>query len=122
MSIRDVLVHQFYDIAPSVIILCLGTGAMLLWRRTRRVATLVQLLSAVLMLIAWSLFELRIQTTGEFETTSYSLLLRAPWLRFAVDACMWSSIFVFSTAYVWDAITQRACNQAIQRTAPRSDA
>jgi uncharacterized membrane protein YGL010W len=107
MSLPDVLIHQFYDIAPSVIIISVCAGAVLLWRATRRVAALVQLASAVLMLVAWSLFELRIQTTGEFETTSYSLFLRAPWLRFAVDASMWSSIFVFSFAYFWYAITER---------------
>ena len=114
------LVHQFYDIAPSVIIVAICIGALLLWRRTRRVAALVQLFSAVLMLLAWSLFELRIQTTGEFETTTYSLLLRSSPLRIAVDACMWSSIFVFSFAYIWYAITSKASNQAMERTSDRS--
>ena len=114
------LVHQFYDIAPSVIIVAICIGALLLWRRTRRVAALVQLFSAVLMLLAWSLFELRIQTTGEFETTTYSLLLRSAPLRIAVDACLWSSIFVFSFAYIWYAITSKASNQAMERTSDRS--
>ena len=110
----DRLVHQSYDIAPSVIIVSICIGALLLWRRTRRVAALVQLFSAVLMLLAWSLFELRIQTTEEFETTSYSLLLRSSSLRLAVDACMWGGIFVFSFAYIWYAITSKASNQAMQ--------
>jgi hypothetical protein len=105
MSVHDLFVHQFYDWAPGVIIISICAGATMLWRRTRRVTALIQLLSTILMLIAWALFELRIQTTGEFETTGYSLLLRAPWLRFAVDACMWGGTFVFSIAYAWHSIT-----------------
>jgi hypothetical protein len=120
MSLPDILVHQFYDIAPGVICLFVGAGAMFLWRRSRHVAALIQLLSAVLMLVAWSLFELRLQTTGEFETTAYSLLLRSPSLRFTVDACMWSSIFVFSFAYFWYAITRKSSNHVMERRADRS--
>src|SRR3954470_22591888 len=105
MTLHDWLFHHFYDIAPTVIIITVCGGSVMLWRATRRLAALIQILSALMMLGAWSLFELRIQTTGEFETTGYSLFLRAPWLRFAVDAWMWAGTFVFSIAYAWHSMT-----------------
>ncbi len=121
MPLVDLLNH-LVESAPTMMSLFVALGAGLLWSRTRRASTLAQFISSVLLLAGLGLYELRWRFTTPFDHSAFADVMRSESMRVSISLAQFIGIVAFAISYLCYALRRSASNQAMQRTAPRSDA
>ena len=115
------LTYLIREWAPTVLILGITIGSLLLWKRTKRISALAQLLTSTPLFLLFVLHLLRTFTTP-FDSSLYSRFLWSPRLNDVESVVGLVCVVVFPIAYLCYAIREKPSNQAMQRTTPRSDA
>ena len=87
--------------------LCIGLGALLLWKRTRRVAALLQFIAAVVLLAGSVLNVLR----SYVDPFHKSWLSKLVWSRYVWEqnaGVMLIAMSVFAISYLWYAFARQS--------------
>src|SRR5256885_1343408 len=89
------------EMIPMVVILCIVVGSSVVWRRTKRVPALVQLIASVVLLFAWLLDSMRSFTIDRAYDSSW--FYRVLWAQSLIDITLpiiQVCIVVFAVAYL----------------------
>jgi uncharacterized membrane protein YoaK (UPF0700 family) len=100
MSLVDLMHHFVQDVMPIAVPLCVVVGAAFLWRRTRRVSALVQLVASVLLLYGMSVEHFGWRSTGLDRYWSEPM-------RISMDIAMFLGFALFPVSYLLYALRQR---------------
>jgi hypothetical protein len=109
---RSLLLNAWHIFLLLIVPLGIPVGAFLLWKRTRRVAALLQLVAAVLFFLCISVHLLR-SHVDPFDKSWFSKLVR--WDNTAVGLL---SFILFAIGYLWFAIAPRNFNHPTAPTPP----
>jgi len=86
--------------------ICIGVGALLLWKRTRRVAALLQLIAAVVFLLG-SVLDVLPSYVDPHHRSWLSKLVWSPNVSEQKAAIMLIAMSVFAISYLWFALSRR---------------
>ena len=106
----DLIIELRHQVLPSVLALCLVVAAALLWRRTRRTSTLVQLVGSLLLFAALGFYAIKWQITGsEFEApaSDFARFMRSDSMEFAATCALNIGPTLFAISYLVYALRQK---------------
>ena len=113
------ILARYSQFGPTLLILCLTIGSFLLWRRSRRVSTLLQLISAAALFLFALRFNIRSIFVDPFHPPFWARILWSNSLNQIIDVAQVFCVVAFPIGYLWYAIRQKPSNQAMERTADR---
>src|SRR5215203_4119456 len=96
----DLVFHLTRNIGPGVVLLCFIVGAVSLWKRTRRVSALVQLLAASLVFISWGFHRIEVEFAMPLRTSLFARVLSSEEWQITKTVSLLVGIFVFALAYL----------------------
>ena len=108
MVLDDLLFYLVRYIGPPVLLLCCVLGAAALWRSTRFVSALVQLLAASLAFVSWGFRIVRVEFTTPFDTSSFVRVLWSDTVPIIESVTLLLGIVVFVAGYLWYALTHKS--------------
>lgn len=97
MTVVDLVFHLTEEILPSIVPPAVVAGAALLWRRTRRASTLVQLVGAILILAYWIFLRMSLFLMGAGILSSAPIFI--PAVDVATRYITLASAIAFSVGY-----------------------
>jgi hypothetical protein len=97
-------VVRYAQFGPTLLILCLAVGSVLLWSRTRRVSTLLQFISTTELFVFTLLFNLRsILVSDPFHPPLWARILSSD----VVEVAQVFGVVAFPIGYLWYAIQRK---------------
>jgi len=103
----DLIFHLTRNIGPGVVLLCFIVAAVSLWKRTRLVSALVQLLAASLVFVSWGVHRIGVEFTTPFDTSLFARVLSSEAMQITETVTLLIGIFVFALGYLRYALTQK---------------
>ncbi len=106
MTFTDLFYHLIWDVLPVAALICVVVGASLLWIRTKRTSSLLQMVASVLLFFGITLDRVRWQFVTPDDHSAFADVLRSESLRIAMLLAPLLGLIVFSIGYLWYARTQ----------------
>ena len=97
---RDLFMQLIHDVLPVALPLCIVVAAAVLWRRTRRISALVQLIASVLLLYGMIVDRYGWHSTGLDRVYSQPL-------QISRDIALFLGVVSFPCGYLVYALTKR---------------
>ena len=101
MPLFDLIYHLIYDVAPSVMLLCVTVGAGVLWHRTKRSSSLVQFIGSLLLFAGFALQQLRWSTVTPYDHSLYADVMRSEPMRIGMGLAFYIGLGIFAISYAW---------------------
>ena len=99
MRVTDLFLQLTHDVLPIAVPLCIVAAAAVLWRRTRRVSVLVQLVAALLILYGISVDRFGRHSDGLHAVLSENM-------RISMDVALVFGFVLFPLSYLVYALRQ----------------
>ena len=106
MTLTALVYHLVWHVLPSVALLCVVVGASLLWLRTKRTASLLQLVASVLLFFGITLDRIRWQLVTPYDHSVFADVMRSESMRIAMLLAPLLGLLFFSVGYLCYARTQ----------------
>lgn len=105
MTLGDFIRVGLWDVMPVIAFICVVAGAALLWSRTRRASSLLQLIASVLLFLGVALNRVRWLLPPDANSI-FADALRSEPMRIAMTLVPLLALIPFSISYLWYASTQ----------------
>ena len=102
----DVGRYMLRQVLPALFVLCVVLGSFILWRRTGRVAALLQLLTSALLVLHILLQDLK-NLFWPFDPSPIARLLQSSLMHDIADTVAIASLAVFAVASLWYALGEK---------------
>ena len=106
---------------PTGLLFFIVIGAGVLWSRTRRVSSLAQFVASLFVFSGFALEQVRWFFVLPADQSVFADVMRSGPMHVAMSLAQLLGSVTFSVGYFCHAIRPNASNQAMQRTAGRSD-
>ena len=105
MPLVDLAYPFIYDLAPVLMLLCVAVGAGVLWRRTKRVSSLAQVIGAILIFAGLAFQQLRWLSVMPHDQSIYAEVMRSDPMRIGMGLTFYVGCLAFALSYAWFALT-----------------